>query len=125
MARADDQERAVGLIGAPIAAAISLLITGSLIATTRRRRRPGAPVNHAHVNPSLYVELGAVACALAVLMLVMALWRKRLYLGIVMALWGLSIFNLHFWGFGCRTSWPGAWYLVRAYRLNGEAEAGP
>lgn len=117
VARADDKERAVGLIAAPVAAAISILLTGSLISNDPAALTSRGLVNTHHVNPSLYVELGAVACALSVLMLVMALWRKRLYLGIVLALWGLSIFNLHFWGFGIPFLLVGAWYIVRAYRL--------
>ena len=48
----------------------------------------------------------------------MALWRKRLYLGIVTAMYGLAIFNLHYWGFGVPFVMVGAWYLVRAYRLH-------
>ena len=50
-------------------------------------------------------------------MLATAWFRKRLYLGIAMALYGLSVFNLHFWGFGVPFILVGAWYLVRAYRL--------
>jgi hypothetical protein len=34
-----------------------------------------------------------------------------------MALYGLSIFNLHFWGFGIPFIFAGAWLLVRAYRF--------
>jgi hypothetical protein len=34
-----------------------------------------------------------------------------------MALYGLSIFNLHFWGFGIPFILAGAWLLVRAYRF--------
>ena len=75
-------------------------------------------LNKLHVNPSLYVELGAVTLALALLMLVPAWFRKRLLLGIAMALYGLSIFNLHYWGFGFPFILVGAWYLVRAYRLS-------
>jgi hypothetical protein len=29
----------------------------------------------------------------------------------------LAIFNLHYWGFGLPFILAGAWYLVRAYRL--------
>ena len=32
------------------------------------------------------------------------------------ALYGLAIFNLHWWGFGVPFVLVGAWYLVRAYR---------
>jgi len=54
---------------------------------------------------------------LAAVMLASAWFRKRLYLGLAMALYGLSIFNLHFWGFGVPYLLFGSWYLVRAYRL--------
>jgi hypothetical protein len=127
IARADDKERLIGLILAPIAAAIALLITGSLISNDPKAHLANGAINKAHVNPSQYLELGAVTAALAVLMLVMALLRKRLYLGIVTALYGLSIFNLHFWGFGIPFLMVGAWYLVRSYRFQTqlkEAKAG-
>ena len=54
---------------------------------------------------------------LAVLMLATAWFRKRLYLGIAMALYGLSIFNLHYWGFGVPVHPGRRLVLVRAYRL--------
>ena len=44
--------------------------------------------------------------------------RKRLLVGIAMALYGLSIFNLHYWGFGIPFILGGAWYLVRAHPLS-------
>ena len=128
---ADDKERLIGLLAAPIAGMIGLLITGSLIANDPKALLANGQVNHAHVNPSLYLEVGAVAVGLAVVMLAMAWFRKRLYLGITMALYGLSIFNLHFWGFGVPYILAGAWYLVRAYRLQSKlkeakaAESGP
>ena len=115
--RADDTERLVGLIAAPIAAAIGLLVTASLIANDPKAHLASGAINKAHVNPSLYAEIGAVAIVLALCMLGFAWWRKRLYLGITTALYGLSIFNLHFWGFGVPFVMLGAWYLVRAYRL--------
>jgi len=43
--------------------------------------------------------------------------RKRLFLGIVLALYGLAVFNLHWWGFGIPFVMGGAWLLVRTYRL--------
>jgi hypothetical protein len=54
---------------------------------------------------------------LALVMLVTTMLRKRLFLGIATALYGLAIFNLHYWGFGIPFVMCGAWYLVRAYRL--------
>jgi hypothetical protein len=74
-------------------------------------------VNRLHVSLSLYHDLGAVLIGLSVLVLVVAMFRKRLYLGISMALYGLAVFNLHYWGFGVPFIMGGAWLLVRAYRL--------
>ena len=54
---------------------------------------------------------------MAVLILVSSLLRKRLFQGITLALYGLAVFNLRFWGFGVPFLLAGAWYLVRAYRL--------
>ena len=39
-------------------------------------------------------------------------------LGIVLALYGLSVFNLHYWGFGVPFLLIGSWYLVRTYRIS-------
>jgi hypothetical protein len=50
-------------------------------------------------------------------MLATAWLRKRFYLGVVLALFGLGIFNLHFWGFGVPFLLAGSWLLVRAWRL--------
>jgi hypothetical protein len=97
---ADDKERLVGLI-----------VTGTLLAND-----PAAP-SKLHVSPSLYTELGGLAVVLAVAMLASAWYRKRLYLGIIMALYGLNVLNLHYWGFGLPFIVAGAWLLVRAYRL--------
>ncbi len=41
----------------------------------------------------------------------MALWRKRLFMGILAAMYGLAIFNLHYWGFGVPFVMVGAWYF--------------
>jgi len=54
---------------------------------------------------------------LALIALACAWFRKRLFLGIVLALYGLSVFNLHYWGFGVPFLLIGSWYLVRAYRI--------
>jgi hypothetical protein len=112
---ADDKERIIGLTAAPIAAAIGFLIIGALIAND--------PSGSRHVSVSLYNELRIVLVGLSVLMLVMAMLRKRLYLGIVSALYGLAVFNLHYWGFGVPFVLIGSWYLVRAYRLQRDLRA--
>jgi hypothetical protein len=109
--RADDKERLIGLLAAPVAALIGLLVTGGLIASDPK-------VGAKHVAPSTYVELGAVTLALALVMLGTAWFRKRTFLGIAMALYGLSLFNLRWWLFGIPYIIGGSWYLVRAYRLS-------
>jgi hypothetical protein len=112
--RANDKERAIGLVAAPVAAALSFLIIGTLV-------HDDPPVGAKnHVDPNLYRTLLFVLLALSVLVLVTALWRKRLFLGMALALYGLAVFNLHYWGFGVPFLLAGAWYLVRAYRFQQE-----
>jgi hypothetical protein len=105
IARADDKERLIGLLGAPIAAAVGLAVMQSLVAS------------NAKSYSSVSVTLTLTLFGLAAVMLAAAWFRKRLYIGLAMALYGLSIFNLHFWGFGVPYLLFGSWYLVRAYRL--------
>lgn len=106
IARCDDKERLIGLIAAPVAGAIGLLVAQGLAAH-------GTTKAASSTSQVLAVSLLVLAAA----MLASAWFRKRLYIGIAMALYGLSIFNLHFWGFGVPYLLFGAWYLVRAYRL--------
>jgi hypothetical protein len=115
--RADDKERLIGLLAAPIAAAIALIVVSALVAHDPKAVVDGH-VNKLHVSTSLYTELGAITLILALAILVSAWFRKRTFLGIAMALYGLSIFNLHYWGFGLPFIVAAAWYLVRAYRLS-------
>ena len=75
-------------------------------------------------------SLTLVLFGLAFVMLASAWFRKRFFLGIACALYGLSIFNLHYWGFGVPFLLIGSWYLVRAYRLSqklkrAKEDAGP
>ncbi len=109
--RSNDKERLVGLLLAPVAAGIGFLVTTALVAND-----PKVPSPH-HVNPSQYTELGLLTMALALVMLGTAWFRKRTFFGIATALYGLSLFNLHYWGFGVPFILIGSWYLVRAYRL--------
>jgi hypothetical protein len=97
-----------------VAAALSFLIIGSLI-----HNDPAIGTKN-YVSPSLYHTLQFVLLGLAVLILATAVWRKRMYLGITLALFGLAVFNLHYWGFGVPFLLAGAWYLVRAYRFQQE-----
>ncbi len=75
--RADDKERLVGLLLAPVAGAIALLVVASLVAHDPKAIVNGQ-IDKLHVNPSLYLELGAVTLALALLMLGAAWLRKRI-----------------------------------------------
>jgi hypothetical protein len=114
----NEKERAIGLLAAPFAALIGFLVVHALLAhdPTSAHLKDGA-VNKAYVNPSTYHELLLVLLALALVMLVTTMLRKRLFVGMATALYGLAIFNLHYWGFGIPFVMCGAWYLVRAYRL--------
>ncbi len=112
-----DKERLIGLIAAPWAAGIGILITSALIAHDPVARLSNGQVNKLHVSVALYHEVLAALLVLSVAMLVTAMLRKRLYLGVIMALYGLTVFNLHYWGFGIPFLMAGSWYLVRAYRL--------
>ena len=108
IARASDKERNIGLIVAPVGAVVALLVSANLI-------------NHARSlgqSTAVYQKLTFVLLGMAVLILVSSLLRKRLFEGIIMGLFGLGIFNLHYWGFGVPFMMAGAWLLVRAYRLS-------
>lgn len=113
---ADDKERLIGLVAAPVGAVIALLVTGALMANDPAARLKDGLANVKHVNPSLYGELMLVLLALCMAMVGTAWFRKRLLLGCAMALYGLAVFNLHYWGFGVPYVLFGAWLLVRAYR---------
>ncbi len=54
----DDKERLIGLIVAPIAAAIAIMVTGALIGNDPAARLADGAVNTRHVNPSLYPRSG-------------------------------------------------------------------
>jgi hypothetical protein len=105
--RADDKERAIGLIAAPLAALVGIAISSASIDYAKTH----------HQSLTVYDEVTYVILGLSVLMLAAAWWRKRLFLGVTMALYGLAVFNLHYWGFGIPFLLAGSWYLVRAYRL--------
>jgi hypothetical protein len=115
--RANDKERAIGLVAAPLGAAIGWMIIHALVFNDPQYLA-NRQLNPHYVNQSIYGELFLVLLGLSVLVLVMSLLRKRLYLGMALALYGLAVFNLHYWGFGVPFVMAGAWYLVRAYRLN-------
>jgi hypothetical protein len=118
VARADDRERLIGLAAAPLAGLVAILVVSSLGSKSAK------PVS------SVDSTLALVLFGLALIILAGAWFRKRLFLGIACALYGLSVFNLHYWGFGVPFLIIGSWYLVRAYRLGqklklAKAEDGP
>lgn len=103
-----DQERLIGLFAAPLTAAIGLIVVDAQISDATKL----------HKSVSVYHWEQLVFFVLAVAMLGFAWYRKRLYLGMVIALSGLTFFNLKYWGFGVPIILVGAWLLVRAYRAN-------
>jgi hypothetical protein len=104
---ADDKERAIGLVAAPLAALVGILVGSATIDHARAT----------HQSVTIYNELTYLLLGLSVLILVASMLRKRMFQGITMALYGLAVFNLRFWGFGIPFVLAGAWYLVRSYRL--------
>ncbi|HVA59199.1 MAG TPA: hypothetical protein VNG13_01525 [Mycobacteriales bacterium] len=121
----DDKERLIGLSMAPLAAAIGILVMSALIANDPPARLKNGQPNRLHVSVALYHELTVVLLVMSVLILAMSLSRKRLFLGILLALYGLAIFNLHYWGFGIPFLMAGSWLLVRTYRLQQELRDAP
>lgn len=112
-----ERERVVGLFGGPIGGVIGILIATSLIDRDPKATLANGAKNPLHASITLYHELLIVLLVLAAFMVITALARKRLYLGIVLALYGLTVFNMHFWGFGVPFLLFGAWLMVRTYRL--------
>jgi hypothetical protein len=114
---ATDKERLVGLVAAPLAAAIAFLVMAALVANDPPAHLKSGSIDPRHVSVGVYHNLELVLIGLSLVMLATALWRKRLFLGIATALYGLGLFNLHYWGFGVPFVMAGSWLLVRAYRL--------
>jgi hypothetical protein len=114
---ADDKERLIGLLAGPFAAIIGIMVISALITNDPAALLRNGQPNKLHVNVSLYHDLLFVLLGLSVAMVAAAWFRKRMFLAIVMALYGLAVFNLHYWGFGVPFIMVGAWLLVRAYRL--------
>jgi hypothetical protein len=115
IARSNDKERAIGLVAAPVAAFIGLLIGN-------------ASVNYAkthNMSTSVFDKLTYVLLGLSVLVLLTSWLRKRMFQGITLALYGLAIFQLHYtyFGFAAPFLLAGAWYLIRAWRLQQELKA--
>ncbi len=123
---ADDRERAVGLIAGPVSALLSFLVIGSMI---NRNSNPQTTLAKNYVPASTYHWVLLVFLALSVVILVAAWWRKRMAMAISLALYGVGLFQLGWLGFAVPFVLAGAWYLVRAFRLQqafkkAEAEEG-
>jgi hypothetical protein len=114
---ANDKERLIGLLAAPFATLIGFIIGAVLISHDPAAHLANGSVNRLHVSVSLYQEARLALVVLGIVMLICAYFRKRLYLAIVMALYGLTVFNLHYWGFGIPYLMAGAWMLTRSYQL--------
>ena len=108
----NDVERLIGLIMAPLTAVVALVLISQYV-TNWKNKHPGK-----HNVPSIYSELFVVFLVLAVIIMVLAWLRKRLFLGMAVSLVGLSIFSLSYKWLPIAVPFVlvGAWYLVRAYR---------
>lgn len=120
--RANDKERIIGLVAAPVAAVVGLSISAASLNYARAH----------HESLVVYDELTYVLLGLATLILVTSLLRKRLFQGLALALFGVAVFQLHYTyvGFAAPFALAGAWYLIRSYRLqrelkDAEAEVDP
>ena len=119
--RSNDKERAIGLVVAPVAAVVGLVISSASINYAKTHNQ----------STAVYDKLTYVLLALALLILVSSMLRKRLFQGITIALFAVAIFQLKFTyvGFAFPFVLIGAWYLIRAYRLQQELKraeaAGP
>ncbi|HZU78595.1 MAG TPA: hypothetical protein VE991_01655, partial [Acidimicrobiales bacterium] len=105
-----------GLSLAPLAGIIAIVVHAHQVANNPPAGRPH------HVSVALAFELELVLLALAVALMVASWFGKRLYAGIAAALYGLAVFNLHWWGFGIPFVLVGAFFLVRQYRAQQEAK---
>jgi hypothetical protein len=114
---ANDKERLIGLIAAPVGGIIAIVIGSVLISHDPAAYLANGKVNKLHVSVSLYHEVEIALLGLALAMMVASLLRKRLYMGVATALFGLTVFNLHYWGFGVPYLMVGSWLLVRSYRI--------
>jgi hypothetical protein len=124
---ADDKERLTGLLLAPVAAAIAIFISNLLLDSNPKKYLTSGALNPRYVSPATVHELSLVLLVLSLVMLGTAFFRKRFFLAAAMALYGLAVFNLHYWGFGVPYILVGAWLLVRTWRLHRdlrEARAG-
>jgi hypothetical protein len=115
----DDRERMIGLVAAPLAAAVGLLVVNADIANDPPATKNGR-ANPLHVSVGVYHEILVVLLVLALVALVAAALRRRLILGAGLALYGLAVVNLRYWGFGIPFMLGGAWFLARSYRLHQE-----
>lgn len=116
--RASDKERLVGAFGAPLGAAIAILVVRTLVSRDPSQYLANGQLNPKHVSVNLYGEDLVVLLVLSLVILGFSMWRKRLPMALGLALFGLTIFNLHYWGFGIPYILAAAWLLVRTYRLS-------
>src|SRR5579875_1364728 len=123
--RADDRERLVGFVAAPLAALVAMMVVAALAAGDPPARLRDGGLDRLHVSLSLYYGLEAVLFLLSLAVLLAAMWRKRTGMAVAMALYGLALFNLGYWGFAVPYVFAGSWLLVRSYRYQRELRARP
>ena len=115
---ADDSERFLGLMAAPLAAAIGFFVANYLIEHDPPATLSDGQPNKLHGSITTYHTLELVLLGPGLRDVGDGLVPQALFLGMAMALYGLGVFNLHYWGFGVPFLLAGAWLLVRAYRAH-------
>ena len=113
---ANDKERAIGALAAPLAAAIAFLVFAAAIRDNPAHYLANKAVNPKYTSPGLYVGVLLVLLVLSMLMLGFAMWRKRLFLGITAGLYAVSLLDFKYWGFAVPYAFVAGWLLVRHYR---------
>ena len=86
---------------APIGALIAFLVIHADIDNDPAQYLKSGASSDPKYTTREHLPRGAAGAVGHVRVLMVAAWfRKRLYMGMLTALFGLAIFNLHWWGFG-------------------------
>ena len=119
---ANDKERLIGLVAAPLAAVVGILVISTLIVNDPPARLSNGQIDTLHVSLSLYYDLGAVILVSPVLMLVTTSGANPVPRHRHSPLRTRHL-QPHYWGFGVPFILLSSWLLVRAYRLQHDLRA--
>lgn len=111
---ANDTERLIGVVMAPLCAVVALIVVSAYVSHWKTAH-PG----NTHV-PSYMGEILVLFFALSIVILAVSWFRKRLWMGLAILMYGLSVFDLNWkWlPFALPFLAAGSWLSVRAYRAH-------